>query len=544
MDEAAVSRLRKRRGVVRASITRLGTRVKELESKSVDHTTVDVAQRLKEKLETLDSEFSTHHYALIDAIDDVESLEEEQEVLDEHDDAVSLLTTLLQRIIKTCSTPQSVDTRKIQARKLLHLDRDLSTMQDEIAALSTHPKDTCLIQQYADRLAEFKTELKGVHECFLSLDLEEHDELFTTYTKLDKLIFSCCLEIKKLLKGTDTVSSPSDFKGVKLPKLEVPSFDGNILNWTSFWEQFCVSVHNRPTLSDPEKLVYLQQILKAGSARHAIDGLSRSGENYKEAIDCLRERYDRPRLIHRTHVQMIVDTPPLKEGTGRELRRLHDKMQQHLRALKAMDREPSGPFITSVIELKLDATTMFEWQKHSQTSKDVPHYRELLEFINVRAQASETYTPDPSRKSVKSETHNPKKTQQPGRSVASFTANTTASADCVVCKNDKHPLYVCPKFKSLPHDRMMTILKENKLCMNCLRPGHFVGQCKSITANNVRSLTTHFYMWILRRHYPVLPNHLMTILPAVGLASGIWTSLSLIAHDLSYSGGCARWPSH
>jgi len=83
-------------------------------------------------------------------------------------------------------------------------------------------------------------------------------------------------------------------------------------------------------------------------------------------------------------------------------------------------------------------------------------------------------------KSVKSETHNPKKTQHPGKSVASFTANTTASADCVVCKNDKHPLYVCPKFKSLPHDRMMTILRENKLCMNCLRPGHFVRQCKSL----------------------------------------------------------------
>jgi len=83
--------------------------------------------------------------------------------------------------------------------------------------------------------------------------LEESDELFTTYSKLDKLMFSCCLKIKKLLKGTDTVSPPpSDFKGVKLPKVEVPSFDGNILNWTSFWEQFCVSVHNRPTLSDPE----------------------------------------------------------------------------------------------------------------------------------------------------------------------------------------------------------------------------------------------------------------------------------------------------
>jgi len=45
---------------------------------------------------------------------------------------------------------------------------------------------------------------------------------------------------------------PSDFKSVKLPELEVSSFDGNILNWTSFWEQFCVAVHNQPKLSDPE----------------------------------------------------------------------------------------------------------------------------------------------------------------------------------------------------------------------------------------------------------------------------------------------------
>ena len=80
---------------------------------------------------------------------------------------------------------------------------------------------------------------------------------------------------------------------------------------------------------------------------------------------------------------MILETPSLKEGTGRELRRLHDTVQQHLRALKAMDYEPSGPFITSTLELKLDPNTMFEWQKHSQRSAAVPHYQDLLEFINL-----------------------------------------------------------------------------------------------------------------------------------------------------------------
>ena len=68
-----------------------------------------------------------------------------------------------------------------------------------------------------------------------------------------------------------------------------------------------------------------------------IEGLSRSGDNYAEAIECLQLRYDRLRLIHKAHVSIILDTPPLKEGTGKKLRRFHDTVQQHLRAPKAMD---------------------------------------------------------------------------------------------------------------------------------------------------------------------------------------------------------------
>ena len=30
------------------------------------------------------------------------------------------------------------------------------------------------------------------------------------------------------------------------------------------------------------------------------------------------------------------------------------------------------------------------------------------------------------------------------------------------------------------HDKMISTLKENKFCINCLKPGHFVKQCKSL----------------------------------------------------------------
>ena len=55
---------------------------------------------------------------------------------------------------------------------------------------------------------------------------------------------------------------------------------------------FCVSVHEWSTLSDSENLVYFQHSLRNGSACKVIEGLSRSGEYYIEAIESLKSRYD------------------------------------------------------------------------------------------------------------------------------------------------------------------------------------------------------------------------------------------------------------
>ena len=45
---------------------------------------------------------------------------------------------------------------------------------------------------------------------------------------------------------------------------------------------------------------------------------------------------------------MIIEAPQLTDGNGKKLRCLHDAVQQHLRALKAMGSEAPGPFDTSI----------------------------------------------------------------------------------------------------------------------------------------------------------------------------------------------------
>ena len=209
-----------------------------------------------------------------------------------------------------------------------------------------------------------------------------------------------------------------------------------------------------------------------------IEGLSQSGDQYAEAIESLKARYDRPRLIHQAHARKIYEAPNLKDGSGKEIRRLHDSVQQHLRALKAMGEEPSGAFITSILELKLDQATMFEWQRASQDSTSVPHYQKLLEFLDLRAQASETCSLTQERRSGRFE-H--KKPYTNPHKISAHTGNVFESAgNCVTCKVEKHPLYACPKFKSLPHDKMLSTVRSNNLCLNCFRPGHMARNCPSL----------------------------------------------------------------
>ena len=77
-------------------------------------------------------------------------------------------------------------------------------------------------------------------------------------------------------------------------------------------------MHERNRLSNAEKLVYLQHAIKNGSAKAAFKGLSRSGDYYLEA-NCLKSCDDRPRLIHRSHVQKNMEASSLMDGNSMKL---------------------------------------------------------------------------------------------------------------------------------------------------------------------------------------------------------------------------------
>ena len=122
----------------------------------------------------------------------------------------------------------------------------MNSVAESIRSATDDVDGICKLQQHQEQMIEFKKELKEIETSLLEIDLEGGDPLMEAQRAVESSIFDCSLTIKKRLHPKPDVSpsATADAPGVKLPKLEVPTFDGDILNWKGFWEVLCVSTQS------------------------------------------------------------------------------------------------------------------------------------------------------------------------------------------------------------------------------------------------------------------------------------------------------------
>ena len=130
--------------------------------------------------------------------------------------------------------------------------------------------DDCLVWKLEKQVGCLQAELSDSSRGILSLKQKDQG-LFDLKLTLDKALFDMSLRIERLL--SNKVGSPATHgisSGIKLPKFNVHSLDGNILNWNTFWQQLNLAIHSKAQLDDTEKLAYLSDALKDRPARHVL----------------------------------------------------------------------------------------------------------------------------------------------------------------------------------------------------------------------------------------------------------------------------------
>ena len=79
----------------------------------------------------------------------------------------------------------------------------------------------------------------------------------------------------------------------KLPKLELQTFDGKLMEWQEFWDSFESAIHNNQALSNVQKFTYLSSSLR-NEPLQTVSGFAFTNANYEKAVDMLQERQNYP----------------------------------------------------------------------------------------------------------------------------------------------------------------------------------------------------------------------------------------------------------
>ena len=311
-----------------------------------------------------------------------------------------------------------------------------------------------------------------VDEAELEAEIDGADRykknVFSALTRIDKALRRNGTPPPAAAPPTTTTPPPVSHK-VKLPKIALPKFGGNLLKWSAFWDSFESAVHTNRSISNVEKFNYLRSSLER-TAYDAIAGLALSGANYEEAVEILEKRFGDQELIVSKHMETLlgVEPVPASDKNSRSLRRLYDEVESHIRSLKALGVEHTsyGAMLAPVLLTKLPPDVRLIVSRKVGTGAKIDQIlKHVEEELTARERTAYDPTPPPTRQQDKNKRTN----------VFNNSSNPKPPS-CCFCQQG-HSSKDCTTIVTTAARKAS--LKNDGRCYNCLARGHLSRQCRS-----------------------------------------------------------------
>ncbi|UYV75046.1 hypothetical protein LAZ67_12002228 [Cordylochernes scorpioides] len=297
-------------------------------------------------------------------------------------------------------------------------------------------------------------------------------------------------------------ASSSHHRTVKLPKIELKKFTGEIKDWLGWWAQFN-KIHVDPTLEDSYKFQYLVQSMSPGTrASKLVDSYPLTAENYPKVIETLTERFGRPELLQQVYVRDLIRLM-LDYSSKQQLKvtSFYDELVTHLRALESLKIEARqmSVFIFPMIEACLSEELMKAWQR--STLHDVKidandstqtRVELIMEFLQKEAAAEQDRALAGSKFGLRSlkQDRNVGRQSHPAKIPTASGLFAGRAQNCIFCNKD-HKNTECLAARRMSIKERRERIKNAKCCFSCLQPGHISSNCRRRIPECIRCKKKH-----------------------------------------------------
>ncbi|XKL60216.1 hypothetical protein PGB90_001232 [Kerria lacca] len=314
-----------------------------------------------------------------------------------------------------------------------------------------------------------------------NFSIEQFSRIHTALRKIEGAVS------RSSLTGNANDSFSSNIPEVKLPKIEIPKFDGDPRKFLKFKALFQNIVHDDANIPSIRKLYYLQEAL-TGKAEEFVRDIDVNETSYSIAWTELCQRFDNKRSIIRLHFSDLFGI--LKINHESQLRGLLDVVAATLRGLK-MCGEPVenwSSLISYFVSTRLDDNTRRDFENSVEDSSTYPSWKALKQFLDRRAAVME--------ENVTSNQTKPKpQTNSKYDKKETKKSHPTNTSKCCICETGAHLIVECKLFLSKTPQERLELIRRKKLCINCFRPNHQALECRHRnckTCNNKHHSLLHF----------------------------------------------------
>lgn len=384
-------------------------------------------------------------------------------------------------------------------RRLTHFEKLLNTEVTKGDDIDIDYIQTSLgpLQEHWNRFLKIQEQIEEINPVDVEQDegLEMQDRYNQIIVRVRKLVQSLQPNISSIPMRVESQTSNSAMPTisnipVRLPQINLTTFDGNHEEWAPFYDMFTALIHENKDLTSVQKFQYLRSALK-GRAFKTIESMETTGRNYEDALTMLHKKYDRKRQVIERHWNILNEFPRITKDSAGSLEELVDTFRQHLRAIENKGQlvDTWSIPIIHLIRAKINPTLMTQWEISIKTN-EIKSHTDLLDFLEARANCSE-HTISASKISIPVPTAvNPRKpkpgipnrdrqgTHPRGQSFVTTVNSTIAKLTCPICK-EAHKIYGCETFQKMTTPERSQAVAKAELCINCLGTRHYAKNCLS-----------------------------------------------------------------